>query len=172
MNAPRTILIASLLAACSSPAVCGGCAGDDGGLPAGELPAAFRVEAEVLSVEPISEVEATGCEPRTTDVSPGPDWVLIFERMHDTEEPTFSSDLDSAARCQHIDPGRDCCRPLAVVDGGWRLECDGGDDFRPHRFVFDFAADGSGVGTTTTYAAGGGSMTCTAVTEWSTLIPL
>lgn len=172
------------LAACSTPALCGACSdggGDDGG-PIEELPNEFRVDAEIVSVEPgpgQPEVAASVCTPTTRDTNPdGPDWLLAFDDMHSATEPTFrevdgSTNFDSANRC--LENGEaDCCDPVAIVAGGWTMTCRGrlraGDTFR-NRFDFAFGVDGSGTSTTTRTRISNGEVICVAVAEWPALLP-
>ena len=176
----RIASLALVLAACSSPAVCGGCSGD-GGLPDGELPTAFRVDAEVVSVEPgpgWGESAKNLCTPTPEDVDPaGPDWQLRFDRMHDPVEPTFkewtsSYNGDSADYCQDT-AADDCCEPLRAEGGGWVLVCrgQGAPPLRGSEFEFTFGADGSGESLTTVRALSNGSVVCTARATWIVIIP-
>lgn len=178
----RAPLALVLLAACASPAVCGGCGGDPTD-PADVLPASFRVEAEIVSVEPGPDIAPTAinrCTPTVADIDPaGPDWQVKFDRIFDADEPTFaewttSRNGDSAKNCL-TQGATDCCRPLVDAEGGgWLLECDGRKDPDPIGngvFAFTFAPDGSG-SSTYTMTSGTGRVICVARTSWTAAIPL
>lgn len=178
-RAPLLALV--LLAACAAPAVCGGCG--DPTDPADVLPASFRIEAEIVSVEPGPEVAPSAvdlCTPTVADIDPdGPDWIVLFEHILDADEPTFkalspSRNNDSAANC--LNQGAiDCCRPLVPAEGGgWLLACDGRKNPDPTgngTFAIHFDIDGSG---SAVYTRTGttGRVACIARTSWSTLIPI
>jgi hypothetical protein len=175
----RALPLLALLAACGTPAVCGGC-GSDGGPPIDELPASFRIEAEVVSVTGQSP---DLCTPTMADVDPaGPDWELAFERMHDPEEPTFrelaaSANGDTAARCQteNLPSGdSDCCTAVMSIDGGWYLECEGSDDNAANRgyFEFTFRVDGSGEAINRRIGKVNPIELCVARVEWSAIVAL
>lgn len=183
MNANHLASLLLTLAACGSPALCGACSdgGGDDGDPIEELPASFRVEAEIVSVEPgpgQPEVAAQSCTPTVADVNPdGADWTLAFDDMHSPTEPVFrelvlSRNRDSSDACL-FNGEVDCCEPLATVDGGWTLTCLGqkGATFR-NRFAFEFGADGSGMATTTRTRNENGEVICVAVVEWSAIVAL
>lgn len=182
----RLLPVLALLAACGSPTLCGACgdAGGDGPGPDGgelvELPAAFRVDAEIVSVVPGAGRPASAvdqCSPAPADIDPGgPDWPLRFDRIHDPDEPTFQVDedgpvRDSAWACEDAG-GTDCCRPLRVERDGWVLECEG-RDIAPFRrvFAFTFFADGSGTAASTLGIDGAEPM-CIATVEWPGIAPL
>lgn len=178
-RAPLLALV--LLAACAAPAVCGGCG--DPTDPADVLPASFRVEAEIVSVEPGPDVAPSAvdlCTPTVADIDPdGPDWQVRFDNLFDAAEPTFaewttSHNGDSAKNCLN-QGATDCCQPLADAEGGgWTLACDGRKAPDPTGngvFLFHFAADGSGSATyTRSYA--NGRVACIARTAWTAIIAL
>ncbi len=170
-GAARLVSLAALLVASVTAPLLGGC-GDEDPVVYDELPASFRLDAEIVSVTGDTVAD---CTPNVK-VSGAPDWSLQFDQVQDPLEPTFaeitaSSDPDSAAICDR-DGDPDCCAALADVDGGWILECDGTDDGPDARnkFVFTFAIDGSGTATTTRTSKASGLPLCTAVTEWSKII--
>lgn len=168
----RAASLALVLAACSSPAVCGGC-GADGGLPDGELPDSFRVDAEIVGVDGL---RPEFCTPTLADVDPdGPDWQLAFARVHDPVEPTFKEwsttrNGDSADGCQR-NGGEDCCQPLRTDGDGWTLVCVGyrGGGLQ-NTFEFHFAADGSGESTTTRRDFQD-QVVCVARASWVEILP-
>lgn len=179
-RAPLLALV--LLAACAAPAVCGGCG--DPTDPADVLPASFRIEAEIVSVEPGPDVAPSAvdlCTPTVADVDPdGPDWQVKFDRLFDADEPTFeewargSKNGDSAKNCL-TQGATDCCRPLADAEGGgWTLACDGRKRLSPlGNGVFDFYFDADGSGSSTyTMTSTTGRVICVARTAWPAAIPL
>lgn len=162
-------LLSLLLLGCAAPAVCGGCS-DDGGLPGGELPDSFRVEAEIVSLEPIAPITSAGaCDPNEA-IAGAPDWAPRFSDALGPV-PKFAADgVGDSARCTAAD-GSDCCTALVDTGDGWRLTCNGRKEAAGQRvFVFDFAADGSGSATSTFTSVGAGG--CRATMAWSAVEPI
>jgi hypothetical protein len=166
----RALPLLALLAACGTPAVCAGC-GSDGGPPIDELPAAFRVEAEIVSVTgPFPHT----CTPTMDDVNPdGPDWQLEFLEVDAPTGPKVGEVVASrnGYRLTGCDEDGDCCEPPVEVDGGWSVTCQGiGTSAQNVAFEFVFFADGGGVSTTTLTVQADGAHICTAVAEWPAII--
>lgn len=159
--------VLTILAACSSPAVCGGC-GADGGLPDGELPSAFRIEAEVVSVEPSEGIVERACDPYERDPA-GPDWIIDFD-VADPAAPKFDAAAAGGDESLCVTPDRtDCCEAVEGTATGWRITCHG---YRTpagvtRAFAFDIDESGAGAVTSTTMGVGG---SCVSRASWSALV--